>query len=125
MNARKGNWTIQQLLLDLEARVAELEAANHTVYVHHVTFTADNIDNICIDIINGTDIPFNSATLLEHLFAVPENIRIMCTGGTPTSAPIMSLRKQYDQIRADLVDTDTVNFTTLTLISDYVEQIRV
>lgn len=125
MNARKGNWTLQQLLLDLEARVTELEAANHYVYVHHVTFTASNIDNICVDIINDTDTPFTSVTLLEHLFALPENTRIMCTGGTPTSVSIMSLEKQGNEIKANLVDTDSNNFTTLTLLTDYVEQIRI
>ena len=125
MNARKGNWTIPQLLLDLEARVAELEALNHIVYVHHVTFTASNIDNICVDIINDIDTQFTSVTLLEHLFALPENTRIMCSGGTPTSVAIMSLRKQDNVITADLVDTDAVNFTTLTLLSDYVEQISI
>lgn len=125
MNVRKGNWTIQQLLLDLEARVAELEAANHTVYVHHVTFTAINIDNICVDINNDIDTPFTSVTLLEHLLSLPENTRIMCTGGTPTSVSIMSLTKQGNEIKANLVDTDSVNFTTLTLLTDYVEPIRV
>lgn len=123
MNARKGNWTIQQLLLDLEARVAELEAANHTVYVHHVTFTASSIDNICVDIIKDINTPFTSATLLGHLISLPQDTRIMCTGGTPESIAIYALKNQGNQIMAELVDTDGRAFTTLTLISDYVEPI--
>lgn len=125
MNARKGNWTLQQLLLDLEARVTELEAANHAVYVHHIHFTAANIDNMFIDIINDTNIAFTSDTLKKYLFSLPENTRIMCTGGTPTSVVIISIKNQGNQIMADLVDTDGVVFTTPILISDYVEQIRI
>ena len=123
MNARNGNWTIPQLLLDLEARVKALEE-NQLSYVHHITFTATGIDWICIDISNDTNVPFTSDTLLEHLFALPEDTRIMCTGGTPQSLAIMSLRKQDNQIKADLVDTDSRAFTTLTLVSDYVEPIK-
>lgn len=125
MNARKGNWTLQQLLLDLEARVTELEAVNHTVYVHHINFTAANIDNMFIDIINDTNIPFTSDTLKKYLFSLPESTRIMCTGGTPASVAIISIKKQGNEIMADLVDTDGVVFTTPILISDYVEQITI
>ena len=123
MNARNGNWTIPQLLLDLEARVKALEESK-IGYVHHINFTASTIEWAFIDIINDTNTPFTSDTLLEHLLALPENTKIMCTGNTSQSAAIISLRKQDNQILADLVDTDTSAFTTLTLISDYVEPIR-
>lgn len=125
MNARKGNWTIQQLLLDLEARVVELEAINHTVYVHHINFTAANIDYMFMDIINDTNMPFTSDTLKKYLFSLPENTKIMCTGGTPTSVAIISLQNQGNQILANLVDTDGVGFTAPILNSDYVEQITI
>ena len=125
MNARKGCWTIPQLLLDLEARVAELETANHAVYVHHVTFTASTIEWAFIDIINDTGTPFTSDTLLEHLFALPEDTKITCTGNDSQSIAIMSLKKQGNGIMAELVDTDARAFTTLTLRSDYVEPIRI
>ena len=123
MNARNGNWTIPQLLLDLEARVKALEE-NQMVYVHHITFTATTVEWICIDIINDTNVPFTSDTLLEHLFALPEDTRITCTGNTAESVAIMSLKKQGNQIMADLVDTDSRAFTTLTLTSDYAEPIK-
>ena len=123
MNARNGNWTIPQLLLDLEARVKALEE-NQLGYVHHVSFTASTIEYAYIDIINGTNTQFTSDTLLEHLFALPENTKITCTGNSSMSVAIMSLRKQDNQILAELVDTDGCAFTTLTLISDYVEPIR-
>ena len=123
MNARNGNWTIPQLLLDLEARVKALEE-NQMVYVHHITFTASTVEWICIDIINDTNVPFTSDTLLEHLFALPEDTRITCTGNTAESVAIMSLKKQGNQIMADLVDTDSRAFTTLTLTSDYAEPIK-
>ena len=125
MNARKGNWTLQQLLLDLEARVAELEAANHTVYVHHVSFTATNLNVVYLDIINATDTKFTSDTLLEHLFALPVSNKIMCTGNNLLDVAIMSLRKEDNVIKAEFVDTDSANFTTLTLLTDYVEPIRI
>ena len=125
MNARKGCWTIPQLLLDLETRVAELEAANHDVYVHHIAFTATTIEWAFIDIINDTVAPFTSDTLLEHLFALPENTKITCTGNDSQAIAIMSLRKQGNEIIAELVDTDARSFTTLTLSSDYVEPIRI
>ena len=125
MNARNGNWTIPQLLLDLEARVAELETVNKTVYVHHVTFTASTIEWAFIDIINNTDTPFTSDTLLEHLMALPEDNKITCTGNDSQSIAIMSLKKQGNEIMAELVDTDARAFTTLTLSSDYVEPIRI
>ena len=125
MNARNGNWTIPQLLLDLEARVAELEAINHTVYVHHITFTATTIEWAFIDIINDTGTPFTSDTLLEHLFALPEGTEITCTGNESHSIAIMSLKKRDNEILAELVDTDARSFTTLTLRSDYVETIRI
>ena len=124
MNARNGNWTIPQLLLDLEARVAELEAINHTVYVHHITFTASTIEWVFIDIINDTDTKFTSDTLLEHLLALPEDTKIMCTGNDSQSIAIAALKKQGNEIMAELVDTDVRAFTTLTLLSDYVEPIR-
>ena len=123
MNARNGNWTIPQLLLDLEARVKALEE-NQLCYVHHITFTASTVELICIDIINDTNAPFTSDTLLEHLLALPEGTKIMCTGNTAESVAIMSLRKQDNQIIAELVDTDGCSFTTLTLTSDYVEPIK-
>lgn len=125
MNARNGNWTIPQLMLDLEARVAELEAANHAVYVHHITFTATTIEWAFIDIINDTGTPFTSDTLLEHLMALPEGIKITCTGNDSQSLAITSLKKQGNEIIAELVDTDARAFTTLTLRSDYVETIRI
>ena len=124
MNARNGNWTIPQLLLDLEARVAELEATNHTVYVHHVTFTASTIEWAFIDIINDTGTPFTSDTLLQHLLALPEDTKIMCTGNDSQSIAIAALKKVGNQIMAELVDTDSRTFTALTLSTDYVEQIR-
>ena len=123
MNARNGNWTIPQLLLDLEARVKALEE-NQIGYVHHITFTASTIEWVYIDIINYTNTPFTSDTLLQHLFALPENTKIMCTGNSPQSVAIMSLRKQGNEIMAELVDTDGCAFTTLTLVNDYVEPIR-
>lgn len=123
MNARNGNWTIPQLLLDLEARVKALEE-NQLCYVHHITFTASTIEWAFIDIINDTDTPFTSDTLLEHLFAIPENTKIMCTGNDPQSIPIVSLQKQENEIVAYLADTDGRGFTTLTLFSDYVEPIK-
>ena len=123
MNARNGNWTIPQLLLDLEARVKALEETK-LGYVHHVSFTATTIEWAYIDIINDTDTPFTSDTLLEHLFALPESTKIMCTGNSQQSVAIMSLRKQDNQIIAELVDTDGCSFTTLTLTSDYVEPIK-
>ena len=125
MNARKGCWTIPQLLLDLETRVAELEAINHTVYVHHVTFTASTIEWVFIDIINDTDTKFTSDTLLEHLFALPEDTKIMCTGNDSYSITIAALKKQGNEIMAELVDTDVRSFTTITLLNDYVETIRI
>ena len=125
MNARNGNWTIPQLLLDLEARVAELETVNKTVYVHHITFTASTIEWAFIDIINNTDTPFTSDTLLEHLMSLPVNNKITCTGNDSQSIAIMSLKKQGNEIMAELVDTDARAFTTLTLRSDYVEPIRI
>ena len=123
MNARNGNWTIQQLLLDLEARVKALEE-NQLGYVHHITFTATTVEWIYIDITNDTNVPFTSHTLLEHLFALPENTEMMCTGNTAETLAIISLKKQDNQIMANLVDTDGRAFTTLTLISDYVEPIK-
>ena len=123
MNARNGNWTIPQLLLDLEARVKALEE-NQLGYVHHVSFTASTIEWAYIDITNDTDTPFTSDTLLEHLLALPESTKIMCTGNSPQSVAIMSLIRQDNQIIAELVDTDGCSFTTLTLISDYVEPIK-
>ena len=123
MNARNGNWTIPQLLLDLEARVKALEESK-IGYVHHIDFTASTIEWAYIDIINDTNTPFTSDTLLEHLFALPENTKIMCTGNTSQSVAIMSIRKQDNQIAVELVDTDGCSFTTLTLISDYVEPIK-
>lgn len=123
MNARNGNWTIPQLLLDLEARVKALEE-NQLGYVHHITFTASTVEWIHIDIINDTNLPFTSDTLLEHLLALPENIKIMCTGNTSESVAITSLTKQGNQIMANLVDTDGRSFTTLTLVSDYPEPIK-
>ena len=123
MNARNGNWTIPQLLLDLEARVKALEE-NQLGYVHHITFSASGIDWICVDISNDTNIPFTSDSLLEHLFALPNNTKIMCTGNNPASVAIMSLRRVDDHIMADFVDTDGQAFTTLTLASDYVEPIK-
>ena len=124
MNARNGNWTIPQLLLDLEARVAELEAANHAVYVHHITFTATNVNAIYLDIVNDTGTLFTSDSLLEHLMALPENNKITCTGNNLLDVAVMSLRKQDNTIKAEFVDTDSVAFTTLTLVTDYVEPIR-
>ena len=123
MNARNGNWTIPQLLLDLETRVKALEESK-IGYVHHVSFTATTIEWAYIDIINDTDTPFTSDTLLEHLLALPENTKITCTGNSPESVAIMSIRKQDNQIIVELVNTDGYGFTTLTLISDYVEPIR-
>ena len=123
MNARNGNWTIPQLLLDLEARVKALEE-NQLGYVHHINFTASTVEWIFIDIINDTNVPFTSDTLLEHLLALPVNTKITCTGNTAESVAIMSLRKQDNQIMVDLVDTDARGFTTLTLVSDYVEPIK-
>lgn len=123
MNARNGNWTIPQLLLDLEARVKVLEESK-IGYVHHVNFTATTIEWAFIDIINATNTPFTSDTLLEHLLAIPENTKITCTGNTSTSVAIMSLRKQGNQIMVELVDTDSCAFTTLTLVTDYVEPIK-
>ena len=123
MNARNGNWTIPQLLLDLEARVKVLEE-NQLGYVHHITFTATTVEWIYIDIMNDTNIPFTSDTLLEHLLALPKNTEIMCTGNTSESIAIISLKKQENQIVAGLVDTDGRSFTTLRLVSDYVEPIK-
>ena len=123
MNARNGNWTIPQLLLDLEARVKALEE-NQMVYVHHITFTASTIEWVFIDIINDTDTKFTSDTLLEHLLALPEDTKIMCTGNDSQSIAIAALKKQGNEIMAELVDTDVRAFTTLTLRSDYVEPIR-
>ena len=125
MNARNGNWTIPQLLLDLEARVAELEAANHAVYVHHITFTATNVNVIYLDIINDTGTLFTSDSLLEHLMALPVNNKITCTGNNLLDVAIMSLRKEDNAIKAEFVDTDAASFTTLTLLNDYVETIRI
>lgn len=124
MNARKGNWTLQQLLLDLEARVTELEVANKPVYVHHVHFDSSNIAGIYLDIINDTDTLFTSDSLLEYLMTLPENTKIMCTGTTVLDIVILSLSKVGNQIIAGLVDTDSVSFTTLRLFTDYVEPIR-
>ena len=125
MNARNGNWTIPQLLLDLEGRVAKLEAINHTVYVHHINFTASTVEWAFIDIINDTATPFTSDTLLEYLFALPEDTKIMCTGNDSQSIAIEALKKQGNEIMAVLVDTDVRAFTTLTLRTDYVEQITI
>ena len=125
MNARNGNWTIPQLLLDLEARVAELEAINHTVYVHHITFTATNVNVIFLDIVSNTNTLFTSDSLLEHLMALPVNNKIMCTGNNLLDVAIMSLRKEDNTIKAEFVDTDAASFTTLTLLNDYVEPITI
>ena len=125
MNARNGNWTIPQLLLDLEARVAKLEAINHTVYVHHITFTATNVNAICLDIVNDTATLFTSDSLLEHLMSLPENNKIMCTGSNLLDVGVISLRKEDNTIRAEFIDTDSAVFTTLTLLNDYVETIRI
>ena len=125
MNARNGNWTIPQLLLDLEARVAELEAANHAVYVHHITFTATNVIAIYLDIVNDTGTLFTSNSLLEHLMALPENNKITCTGNNSLDVAIISLRKQDNTIVAEFADTDSSTFTTLTLLNDCVETIRI
>ena len=125
MNARNGNWTIPQLLLDLETRVADLEAINHTVYVHHVTFTATNVIAVYLDIVSNTATLFTSDTLLEHLMALPENNKITCTGNNLLDVAIISLSKQDNTIKAEFVDTDSANFTTLTLLTDYVEPISI
>ena len=125
MNARNGNWTIPQLLLDLEARVAELEAINHTVYVHHVSFTATNVNVVFLDIVNATGTLFTSDSLLEYLMALPENNKITCTGNNLLDVAVMSLRKEDNVIKAEFVDTDSANFTTLTLLNDYVEAITI
>ena len=123
MNARKGCWTIPQLLLDLEARVKALEE-NLLGYVHHVSFTAKNVDVINLDIVNDTNEPFTSVTLMQHLLALPNHTRIMCTGRNLQDIAIVSLTRDDSEIRADLVDTDSINFTSLTLYTDYVEPIR-
>lgn len=125
MNARKGCWTIPQLMLDLEGRVAELEAINHTVYVHHVTFTATNVNAVYLDIVSDTGTLFTSDSLLEHLMALPENNKITCTGNNLLDIAVISLRKQDNTIKAEFVDTDSADFTTLTLLNDYVEPIRI
>ena len=124
MNARKGNWTIPQLLLDLEARVAELEAANKATYVHHVDFDASNIGGMYLNIINDTDTPFTSDTLLQYLLALPEDTKIMCTGFSATDETIIYLKRVNNEISAMLPDTGGYNFTTLNLFKDYVEPIR-
>lgn len=125
MNARKGNWTLPQLLLDLEARVTELEAANHTVYVHHVSFDSGTIGGMYLDIINDTDTPFTSDTLLQYLLSLQEDSKITCTGFTATDETIISLRRVGNQINVGLPDTTEYSFTTLRLFKDYVEQIRI
>ena len=125
MNARNGNWTIPQLLLDLEARVAKLEAINHTVYVHHITFTATDVNEIYLDIVSDTDTLFTSDSLLEHLMALPVNNRIMCTGVNLQDVAIISLRKEDNVIKAEFLNTDSANFTTLILMNDYVEPISI
>ena len=57
--------------------------------------------------------------------ALPEDNKITCTGNDSQSIAIMSLKKQGNEIMAELVDTDARAFTTLTLRSDYVEPIRI
>lgn len=125
MNARKGNWTIPQLLLDLEARVAELEAANKPVYVHHVSFDADNIGGMYLDIISVTGTPFTSDTLLKHLFALPEDTPITCTGFSATDQAIVYLKKIGNQLYVGTNDSASFNFATVRLFTDYVEQIKI
>ena len=56
--------------------------------------------------------------------ALPENNKITCTGNNLLDVAVMSLRKQDNTIKAEFVDTDSVAFTTLTLVTDYVEPIR-
>ena len=123
MNARKGNWTIPQLLLDLEARVKALEE-NQIGYVHHISFTANTVDVINLDIVNDTNEKFTSVSLMQHLLALPNNTRITCTGRNLMDIAIVSLKRVDNQITADLVDTDSNSFTSLTLQSDYVEPIK-
>ncbi len=123
MNARHGCWTIPQLLLDLEARVKALEE-NLLGYVHHVSFTAESVDVINLDIVNDTNEPFTSDTLMQHLLDLPNHTRIMCTGRNLQDTAIVSLTRDDTEIRADLVDTDSNNFTSLRLYTDYVEPIR-
>ncbi len=123
MNARHGCWTIPQLLLDLEARVKALEE-NLLGYVHHISFTASTVDVINLDIVNDTNKPFTSDTLMQHLLALPNNTRIMCTGRNLQDTAIVSLKRADSEISADLVDTDSNNFTSLTLYTDYIEPIR-
>lgn len=124
MNAKQGCWTIPQLMANLEARVAELEATNKPVYVHHINFAADGISVINIDIINNTNEPFTSVTLMEHLLALPTSTRLMCTGSSSQDIGIVSLTNNEDVIRADLQDTDSIDIADIGNFADYVEAIR-
>lgn len=124
MNARHGCWTIPQLLLDLETRVKALEEANQPVYVHHVCFQEANIRAICLDILNVTDTLFTSDTLLAHLMSLPNNTNIMCSGFTATDDAIVKLSRQDNLLIAGMPDSEAYSFTTLTLVTDYVEPIR-
>ena len=124
MNARKGNWTIPQLLLDLEARVKVLEESK-IGYVHHVSFDAANIGGIYLDVINDTDTAFTSDTLLQHLLALPEDTKITCTGFSAADEAIISLHRTGNQINVATPDTGGYSFTTVRLFSDYVEPIKI
>lgn len=123
MNARHGCWTIPQLLLDLEARVKALEE-NQKMYAHHVCFQAGNISAICLDILNVTDTPFTSDTLLAHLMALPNRTNIMCSGFTVTDDVIVKLSRDNNLLIAGMPDSEGYSFSTITSVTDYVEPIR-
>jgi hypothetical protein len=61
---------------------------------------------------------------MQHLLDLPKRTRIMCTGRNLEDIAIVSLKREGTEIEADLVNTDSNSFTSLTLYTDYVEPIR-
>lgn len=71
MYARRGCWSVPQLLLELEARVNALEKSKVTLYEHNIEMLVASsgtpVANPRLTIYNDNALPFTNETILAYI----------------------------------------------------------
>lgn len=121
MNARKGCWTIPQLLLDLEARVKALEESNVTLYEHNIQMMvaqgASPVANPRLTIYNNNASQFTAETILEYISIA----KAKSVSGTYNSKGIVWLADVSENVyRVGFDDGSILDFDSVIAISDEV-----
>lgn len=121
MYARRGCWSVPQLLLELEARVNALEKSKVTLYEHNIEMLvasgAAPVANPRLTIYNDNALPFTNETILAYIAIAKAK---SATGAYNNKGICYVAHISDVGYRAGFDDGDVVPFDTVLAITDNV-----